>query len=104
MIDNRVIEGRAATQDDVDSATCVFFIPDERSLPYSLGRSLPAAARIIRPSDGSGFPVAGTEIQIVQSEIVDGSEILIGFLTNCAEGVCTIEDVELLPDSGVHLS
>lgn len=95
---DRVIEGRVATQDDVDHGVCVFFIPEERSAPYALGRPLPAAARIVRPNDGSDFPAYGTEVQIVQAEIVDGVEILVGFLTDGAEGVCVLEDVELLTD------
>lgn len=101
---DRVIEGRVATQDDVDRGVCVFFIPEERSVPYSLGRGLPIAARIVRPNDGSDFPAFGTEVQIVQAEIVDGNEILIGFLTDEAEGVCMLEDVALLSSSRLDRS
>jgi hypothetical protein len=94
---DRVIEGRVATQADVDSGVCVFFIPEERSAPYPLGRPLPITAKIIRPNDGSSFPAFGTKVQIVQAEIIDNSEILVGFLTDEFEGVCTLDEVELLP-------
>lgn len=94
---NRVIQGRVATQADVDSGVCVFFIPEDRSAPYSLGHPLPITAKIVRPNDGSAFPASGTLVQIVQAEIIDNTEILVGFITDDSEGVCTLEDVELLP-------
>ncbi|RXH56870.1 hypothetical protein [Granulicella sibirica] len=93
---DRVIEGRVATQADVDSRKCVFFIPDHRSLRYALGHALPVAAKITRPNDGSSFPAHGTLVQIVQAEIVDKYEILLGFVTDEMEGVCTLEDAEIL--------
>lgn len=96
MPSRKLIEGRAATQQDVDENVCVFFVPDNRSRPFSLGSPLPLAAKITKPSDGTDFPPPGTLVEIVQAEIVDDHDVLLGFVYGEAEGLCGQEDVEII--------
>ena len=43
----------------------------------------------------------GTIVEVIQCEIVDGKDILVGFRKNSDEGVCMLEEVEILaPDAG----
>jgi hypothetical protein len=91
---NRIaLNGRVATEADVDAGTVIFYIADGRSIPYRFERDLPIRARIV--SDESGYP-AGTEIEILQAEVGDTGDILIGFLVGEDEGVGMLHEFELI--------
>ncbi len=91
-----LIQGRVATQADVDSGSCVFFIPDERSKPYQFDRLLPIPARLTSEHEIDGMP-PNAEILIVQAEIGDTNDVLLGFLTkDLVEGICQLAEVEVL--------
>jgi len=89
------ISGRVATQADVDANDCMFFVPDGRSVPYSFGVDLPLAAIVTKLDDGDGFPPPWTEVSIVQAELVDEEDVLLGILYGEEEGVCSLADIEL---------
>jgi hypothetical protein len=77
----------------------VFWIRDNRSSVYDLGFPLPAQA-VIRKSvecgeDGELIP-AGTSITVIQAEIVDNTNILIGFTCVQGQGVCALDEIEFL--------
>lgn len=100
MSGNRVINGRAATEEDVHPGGAIFFIPDNRSVPYSFGNDLPISVKIMKPDDGDGFPPPGTLVQILQAELTDDGRIILGFEHDGGDCVCTLDDVEMLDALG----
>ena len=90
-----IIEGRVATEADVESGNAVFCVQDGRSAPYSFGRSLPIAAEIVNPNLGDDFPL-GRQVLIVQAEITDGEHVTLGVLDKDELNVCALDDVKLL--------
>jgi hypothetical protein len=95
----KVINNRVATKEDVDAGQVVFFVPDGRSRPYSFGRLLPVEAKITKPKSNDEFYSPGTIVSIVQAELVDGAEVLLGVqATDDDEGLCSLKDVEVLND------
>ncbi len=87
----------AATEDDIRSGKAIFYVQDGRSTPYDLGRQLPAAASAkidMQIGDGKIIP-AGTAITIVQAELADTGNVLIGFRYDGGEGLCSLEEIEL---------
>jgi hypothetical protein len=92
---NRIaLNGRVATQADVDAGAVIFYIPDGRSVPYQFGRDLPLKARIVG-EESECFP-KGTEIEIFQAEVGDTGDVLIGFLAGEDEGVCMLHEIGLI--------
>jgi hypothetical protein len=89
------IEWRAATKADQDAEEVIFYIADGRSVPYWLGRELPLGARLISTEEDTGFPV-GTEIEILQAELGDTGDVLIGFMVGEEEGICQLNEIELI--------
>lgn len=87
-----------ATPEDVRQGRAVFSVPDGKSRVFSLGTSFPIAAVLvvdITRDDGAVVP-AGTAINIVQVEIVDEKDILVGFrYGNSEEGLCLLEDTNI---------
>ncbi len=95
----RVLNGRVATKVESEGDAVVFFVPDGRRRPYSFGRNLPILARITKTSEEEDFPPLGTVIEIVQAEIVDDENVLLGFVAGEDEGICALEDVEIIEES-----
>jgi len=92
---NRIaLNGRVATQADVDAGTVIFYIPDGRSTPYDFGRALPLKARIAG-EETEAYPV-GTEVEILQAEVGDTGDVLIGFMVGQDEGIGMLHEFELL--------
>ncbi len=89
----RALNGRVATQADQDAEEVVFYIPDGRSVPYRFERDLPLRARLVGTE--TGFPI-GTEIEILQAEIGDTGDVLIGFIVGEDEGLCQLHEIELI--------
>jgi len=89
-----LIQGRVATEADFHSGAAVFHVPDGRSVPYSLGRDLPIRAELVK-SEGTDWPV-GSQVSIVQAEISDGKDVILGVVHGDEQGICTLEDVKLL--------
>lgn len=89
------LNGRAATQADQDAETVIFYIPDGRSVPYRFKRDLPLRARLLGTEETTGFRV-GTEIEILQAELGDTGDVLIGFIAGEEEGVCMLHEIELV--------
>ena len=90
---------RPATQADVDDGKAVYWIPESRSTVYDLGFSLPAQAvtrKSVECSEGEEPIPAGTSITVIQAEIVDNSDILIGFTFGQRQGVCALDEIEFL--------
>ena len=100
MSANRVINGRAATEEDVHPGGAIFFIPDNRSVPYSFGSDLPVSVKIVKADDGDGFPPPGTLVRILQAERTDEDSVILGFKYDGGDCVCTLEDVEMLDTPG----
>ena len=90
----QAINGRVATKEDVESGNAIFYIPDHRSVPYSLGKPLPLWAVITKPNLGKGFPTQGATIQIIQAE-QDDKDVLLGYVYHGETGVCSIQDVSI---------
>ncbi len=89
------LNGRAATQADQDAETVIFYIQDGRSVPYRFERDLPLRARLVGTEETTGFPV-GTEIEILQAELGDTGDVLIGFVAGEEEGICMLHEIELI--------
>jgi hypothetical protein len=87
----------AATESDVNTGRAVFHVPDNRSRVFDIGVPLPANAVVISNLDvGEGTTVpAGTRVIVIQAEIVDQQDVLLGFTYPGGQGVCTIEQVEI---------
>ena len=90
-----LIEGRAATEADVQSGVAIFSVRDHRSEPYFLGHNLPIEAEIVKADSADAWPV-GQRVKIVQAEITDGKHVTLGVLCGDKEGVVALEDVKLL--------
>jgi hypothetical protein len=95
MPKRRALNGRAAPKADQDAEEVIFYIPDGRSVPYRFGRDLPLGARLISPEVATGFPV-GTVIEILQAEIGDTGDVLIGYVAGEEEGICQLNEIELI--------
>jgi hypothetical protein len=93
MASRRALNGRVATETDVDAGEVIFYIPEGRSIPYQFGRDLPLRARLV--GEEAGFPM-GTEVEILQAEVGDTGDVLIGFVAGDDEGVCMLHEVELI--------
>ena len=91
----KILNGRVATEDEAEAKTVIFFVPDGRSQPYTFASLLPLAARTRLEGEQNGFPAAGTEIQIIQAELVDDKDVVLGFLYDGEAGICVLSDVEL---------
>ena len=88
-----------ATQADVDEGRAVFWVPDFRSKVYDVGLPLPADARLlcdIEVEKAGDLIPAGTTVTVVQAEIVDDKDILIGFRYAGGAGVCAFEEVRFI--------
>jgi hypothetical protein len=68
---------------------------DGRSAPYQFGRALPLRARLLGSEGQSGFP-DGTVIKVLQAEVGDNGEVLIGFVAGEEEGICQLNEIELI--------
>lgn len=95
MSNRRALNGRAATKADSEAGEVVFYIEEGRSAPYSFGRDLPLRARLIGAEDTTGL-AQGTVIEILQAEVGDTGDVLIGFVTDAEEGVCMLHEIELI--------
>jgi hypothetical protein len=96
MSKRQINNDRVATKADADAGNVIFYIPDQRSAPYSFGQDLPLYARVVKPDESDGFPPPGTILRIVQAEIVDGKDVVLGFVNGDDEGICMLEDLEIL--------
>jgi len=56
---------------------------------------LPLCARLLGTEETTGFPV-GTEIEILQAELGDTGDVLIGFMAGEEEGICLLHEIELI--------
>jgi len=95
MSKHLALNGRAATKEDQEAGVSIFYVPDGRSVPYQFGCDLPLRARLIGVEETMGFPV-GTEIEILQAETSDTGDVLIGFKVGEADGICSLEEIELI--------
>jgi hypothetical protein len=90
-----------ATEEDCRAGRAIFYIPDNRSKVYDLGRPLPLSARYRQDTETStakeqGIIPAGTVVHIIQCEIGDNGEILVGFRYNGGEGICMLHELEII--------
>src|ERR671922_1469485 len=88
-----------ATPADVRANTAVFSVEPGRSKVYNVGRPLPALARVLENLEtgvkGDDLN-AGTEVEVVQVEIVDDKDIIVGFRHGKEKGVCELKQIEFL--------
>jgi hypothetical protein len=92
---------KAATEEDCKAGRAIFYIPDNRSKVYDLGRPLPVTARYRQETETStaseqGIIAAGTVVEIIQCEIGDNGEILVGFRYAGGEGICMLNELDIL--------
>ncbi len=101
---------KPATEEDAKAGRAIFYIPDNRSVVYEFGRPLPIAARTKQDIELGGvskqrIPAskhkreilpAGTLVQIVQCEIGDTGDILVGFRYAGGEGICLFDELEII--------
>ena len=95
---SRDAQTRPATEADVQNGKAVFCIPDGRSQVYDLGVSIPAPAKLAKEmelGEGETALKAGTSILVVQAEIVDGKDVLVGFRVGESQFVCSLEEIAL---------
>src|SRR6185437_16087614 len=90
-----------ATEEDCKAGRAIFYIPDNRSTVYDLGRPLPLTARYKQDTDTSTaneqrIITAGTVVEVIQCEIGDNGEILVGFRYSGGEGICMLKEVEIV--------
>ena len=90
-----------ATEEDCKAGRAIFYVPDNRSKIYDLGRPLPLQARIRQDTDlGEGddqeILPAGTLVEVVQCEIGDNGEILVGFLHDGKPSLCMLKELEII--------
>ena len=95
MPKSRALNGRVATQADQEAEEVIFYIPNGRSVPYRFERDLPLRARLVGTEKTTRFPI-GTEIEILQAEIGDTGDVLIGFIVGEDEGICLLQEIELI--------
>lgn len=86
---------RSATENDVESGRAAYWVPDGRSQPYELGISLPTYG-VLRVDIGNQDPIkAGETVQVIQAELIDGTDVLLGFVWKGQMGVCDLHEVEI---------
>lgn len=86
-----------ATQKDCEEKRAIFFCPDGSEVA-DLGKDLPCKARYVGP-DAEGLGIKkGDVIEIVQAEqqSADAPVVVIGFRVGKEEGICTLEEIELI--------
>jgi hypothetical protein len=90
-------ELKPATEADVDQGAAIFWVPDSRSKVYDLGVPLPVKATVKVDMDlGNGqYIPAGTLVHVTQSEIVDDSDVLLGFVYSGGQGICELDQITL---------
>ena len=101
MNEARLGATKPATEEDCKAGRAIFYIPDNRSTVYDLGRPLPLQARIRQDSDYGtaserGKIPAGTLVEIIQCEMGDNGEILVGFRYDGNDGICMLNELEIL--------
>src|SRR6478672_8974792 len=90
-----------ATEEDCKAGRAIFYVPDNRSTVYDLGRPLPLPARYRQDTEiGTGDQLrnipAGTPVEIIQCEIGDNGEIVVGFRYDGGEGLCMLHELEII--------
>ena len=87
-----------ATEEDCKAGRAIFFVPDNRSTIYDLGKPLPLQARIKQDTEvgtSQEIILAGTLVEIIQCEIGDNGEIVVGFRYDGGEGICMLNELEI---------
>jgi hypothetical protein len=90
-----------ATEEDCKAGRAIFFVPDNRSTVYDLSKPLPLQARYKQntetsTADQQWIIPAGTLVEIIQCEIGDNGEIVVGFRYDAGEGICMLNELEIL--------
>jgi ribosomal protein L2 len=80
---------KPATEEDCKAGRAVFYVPNNRSTVYDLGRPLPLPARYRQDTEiGTAAQLeiipAGAPVEIIQCEIGDNGEIVVGSATTAA--------------------
>jgi hypothetical protein len=93
----KVLNGRAATSEDAEKRSAFSYIPDSSSVPFTFDRSLPLKAVLTKPDDGDGFPPPGSLVYVVQAEIGDNGEVVIGLMYgDDQEALCLLRDITII--------
>jgi hypothetical protein len=92
LIDRRPY--RRSRNSALPKSQVIFYIPSGRSVPYRFERDLPLRARLVGTEKTTGFPV-GTEIEILQAEIGDIGDVLVGFISWRGRGDL-LQEIELI--------
>jgi len=90
-----------ATEEDCKAGRAVFYVPDNRSKVYDLGRPLPLQARVrqdmeLGTDQEQEIIPAGTPVEIIQCEIGDNGEIVAGFLYDGNPVICMLAEIEII--------
>lgn len=92
---------KPATEEDCKAGVAIFYVPDNRSKVYDLGRPLPLPARYrqdteIGMADQMKIIPAGTPVEIIQCEIGDNGEIIAGIRYYDGVGICMLNELEII--------
>ncbi len=97
MDELKVLNGRVATERDVEARRVIFFIPDSRSTPFEFDHAFPLLAKVVKKDDMDGFPKPGSLVTIVQAEMTDEGQVVLGLIYGDGEeGVCHLQDIEVI--------
>lgn len=92
-------EKKRASEQDIKNGKAVFHIREGRSVPFDVGRRLPAKARFREETlcrEGEEPVAKGTEVMVVQAELFDGDFVVIGYKIGEAEGLCSLPEIEFI--------
>jgi hypothetical protein len=85
-----------ATQKDCEEGRAIFFCPNGGGVA-EIGKQLPCKAKYIGEDAGEKAIKKGEVIEVVQAEqSVDGRVVVIGFGLGEQEGICTLDEIELI--------
>jgi hypothetical protein len=87
-----VVNGRVATEADVERGCAAFYIAPGTSRPYDLPLPFPAIVR----EEGIGEP---TPVILIQAEELDAETVAVGYrFVDGGNGLCTLAECELLTE------
>jgi hypothetical protein len=57
---------------------------------------LPLTVRVVNADEESGLPPMGTEVRVLQAELMDDGGVILGYEHEGNDGLCMLSDVEVV--------